>query len=59
MSYHLARLMVVLLVSIPASLLMRRVVEVEGFWDGFLVGFVAFMFTDIWYMLCEARSERS
>lgn len=59
MNYQLARFLIVLFMSVPVNLLMWMVAEVEGFWSGFLVGFVSFMLADIWYMLCEVRSERS
>lgn len=59
MKNSLARFLIVLFMSVPVNLLLRMVVEVEGFWSGFLVGFVSFMLADIWYMLCEARDERS
>ena len=58
MNYHLARVLIVLFASIPVNLLVHMAIGAKGFWVGVLVGFVSFMFADIWYMLCEARSER-
>ena len=59
MNYHLARVLIVLFASIPVNLLVHMAIGAKGFWVGVLVGFVSFMFADIWYGSRESRDDRS
>ena len=58
MTYYVWRFLLVLAMSIPVNILLRMATGAEGFWGGFLVGYVAFMCTDIHITLWEARRER-
>lgn len=59
MTYYVWRFLLVLAMSIPVNILLRMATGAEGFWGAFLVGYVAFMCTDIHITLWEVHRGRS